>query len=176
MAKSVFTSAANSVAGTFSTNNGGMSAKDVPLGLVTNVSINYSQTVNRIFDMNMDFRATNNKSPMYYVGGRAQGGVSIGRILGPKNQGSDAYCQFYQDYGNVCGIKESLLFSFKADSAERDTRSGPAGECKKTNMEFTVIDPLLTTIGITQNANDVIINENVNFMFADLQCGGGAVQ
>ena len=175
MAESVFKNAANSVAGTFSVNNGGMtSGLGQALGLVTNVSINYSQTVNRIFDMNMDFRPDNNKSPMYYVGGRAQGGVSIGRILGPKNQGQEAYCKFYQDYGNVCGIKESLLFSFKADTADRDKRAGPAGECKKTNMEFTVIDPLLTTIGITQNANDVIINENVNFMFADLQCGGQA--
>jgi len=171
MAKSVFTSAANSVAGTFSTNNGGMSAKDVPLGLVTNVSINYSQTINRIFDMNLDFRGGKNgaeKSAMYYVGGRAQGGVSIGRILGPKG-GADDYCTFYHDYGNVCGIKESILFTFKADTAELSSESG--AKCQKEDMKFTVIDPLLTTIGITQNANDVIINENVNLMFADLQCG-----
>jgi len=168
--KSVFQGAANSVAGTFSVNNGGISTGlGNALGLVTNVSINYSQTINRIFDMNMDFRKDNNSSPMYYVGGRAQGGVSIGRILGPKG-GADDYCKFYHEYGNVCGIKESLLFTFKADTAERQPAGVIGQECKKEDMKFTVIDPLLTTIGITQNANDVIINENVNLMFADLLC------
>lgn len=170
MPKSVFTSAANSVAGTFSVNNGGMTTGlGKALGLVTNVSINYSQTINRIFDMNMDFRPANNKSPMYYVGGRAQGNVSIGRILGPKG-GAQDYCTFYHEYGNVCGIKESLLFTFKADTAERKP-AGADATCDKEDMKFTIIDPLMTTIGITQNANDVIINENVTLMFADLQCG-----
>jgi len=168
---SVFQGAANKVAGTFSTNNGGMSAKDVPLGLVTNVSINYSQTVNRIFDMNLDFRGGKDgaeKSAMYYVGGRAQGGVSIGRVLGPKDGNAD-YCAFYKEYGNICGIKQSILFTFRGDKAVRGAAG--AGKCEKEDMKFTVIDPLLTTIGITQNANDVIINENVNLMFADLLCG-----
>ena len=172
MADSVFTSSANSVAGTFSVNNGGMAAGlNVPLGLVTNVGINYSQSINRLFDMNMDFRPANNSSPMYYVGRRAQGNATIGRILGPKGDADD-YCAFYKEYGNVCGINESILFTFKADDAERQP-GGAGSTCNKRDMKFTIIDPLMTNIGITQNANDVIINENVTLMFADLKCGEG---
>ena len=173
MAESVFSSAANSVAGTFSVNNGGMTAGlDVPLGLVTNVNINYAQTVNRLFDMNMDFRRSNNSSPMYYIGGRAQGTATIGRILGPKNDngGGADYCKFYREYGNVCGIHKSILFTFAADDAVRQD-GGADSTCEKVDMKFTIIDPLMTNIGITQSANDVIINENVTLMFADLQCG-----
>jgi len=170
MADSVFVNSANSVAGTFSVNNGGMSAgPGIALGLVTNVGINYSQSINRLFDMNLDFKKDTNTSPMYYVGGRAQGNATIGRVLGPKG-GPDDYCDFYKEYGNVCGINESITFNFSGDLGV-SKGAGQKQTCTKKEMKFTIMDPIMTSIGITQNSNDVIINENVTMMFVDLKCG-----
>lgn len=164
----VFQEAQNGVVGTFSSNNAGMATgQGKALGLVTNVNIQYSQQVNRIFDMNLSHKINKDKSAMYYIGGRAQGNLTIGRVLGP--QGTP--CQFYSDFGNVCGIQETIRLTFSAGKGNR-TRGqvGQAGKCELQPIQFDITDPLLTNVGITQNSNDVIVNENVTLMFADLQC------
>jgi len=165
----VFSEASNSVVGTFSSNNAGMSTdQGRALGLVTNVNIQYSQQVNRIFDMNLSHKPHRDKSAMYYIGGRAQGQLTIGRVLGPVG----TPCAFYSKFGNVCGIQRTLLLTFKAGKGNRGSAGffGGAAKCKLRTINFKIIDPLLTNIGITQNSNDVVVNENVTLMFADLHC------
>ena len=51
-------------------------------------------------------------------------------------------------------------------------KPGAGGEatCGTEPIEFTIKQPLLTNIGITQNSNDNVVNENVTLMFADLHC------
>ena len=162
----VFSEASNSVVGTFSSNNAGMTTdRGKALGLVTNVNIQYSQQVNRIFDMNLAHKPQKNKSAMYYIGGRAQGQLTIGRVLGP--QGTP--CQFYSDFGNVCGIQQTIRLTFSAGTGKRGA-AGAGGTCELRPIVFDVTDPLLTNVGITQNSNDVVVNENVTLMFADLFC------
>ena len=160
MAGPVFKSAGQVAAGTFSAQKGGMTTDDgQALGIVTNCNIQFSQQVNRIFDMNTDNKV-GDQSPMYYIGGRAQGQLTIGRVLGP--QGSP--CAFYEKFGDVCSIQKSLALTFHGGK-------GTANDtCPTTPIEFTVKQPLLTNMGITQNSNDNIVNENVTLMFADLHC------
>jgi hypothetical protein len=164
-ANSVFTEAANGVVGTFSSNNAGMSTDGAALGLVTNINIQYSQQVNRIFDMNLTHKPTPEKSAMYYIGGRAQGQVTLGRVLGP----SGTPCDFYKDFGNVCGIQKTLILEFQAGKGKQSA-VGRAGKCELQKIVFTIHHPLLTSIGVTQNSNDVIVNENITLMFSDLEC------
>ena len=162
----VFKEASNSLVGTFSSNNAGMSTGlGFALGLVTNVNIQYSQQVNRIFDMNISHKPAKDKSAMYYIGGRAQGQLTMGRVLGP----AGTPCKFYTDFGNVCGIQEVITLTFQAGKPNRG--AGAARTCGLEPVQFDMKDPLLTNVGITQNSNDVIVNENVTLMFSDLSCG-----
>ena len=163
MAGPVFKSAGQVAAGVFSAQKGGMSTDDGDaLGLVTNCNIQFSQQVNRIFDMNQANQVAGGAhgpvAPMYYIGGRAQGQLTIGRVLGP--QGSP--CAFYDKFGDVCNIQKTLGLTFYGGK-------GTVG-CPTTPIEFDIKQPLLTNIGITQNSNDNIVNENVTLMFADLHC------
>ena len=163
MAGPVFKSAGQVSAGTFSAQKGGMTTDDgQALGIVTNCNIQFSQQVNRIFDMNQANRVAGgghgDQAPMYYIGGRAQGQLTIGRVLGP--QGSP--CAFYEKFGDGCKIQKSLALTFHGGKA--------TDNCPTEPIEFTVKQPLLTNIGITQNSNDNIVNENVTLMFADLHC------
>ena len=181
MALSVFKEASNGIAGTFSSNRAGMAVGGAgghggkKLGLVTNVNIQFSQNVSRIFDLNRanavqagagDAEGAD-KNPMYYVGGRAQGTLTLGRILGP----AGSPCEFYKTFGDVCNIYGSVVLTFTGGKGAAGAVAGQPVKCATDKIEFTCISPIITNIGITQNANDTMINENVTMMIADLQCG-----
>ena len=161
MADSIFKEAAPELKGVWSSNRAGISSgKGLPLGVVTNVSINFNQQVNRMFDLNRTGMGVADKAPMYYIGGRAEGQATFGRLIGPGPSG----CSFYSSYGNICDIGDSLVLTFQG--------SGNKG-CGGQSAVYTLTSPILVGVGITQNAQDTMINENAQFMFADMQCSGG---
>lgn len=165
MAGAVFVEASSKVAGTFSSQNAGLvSGAAKALGIITNVNIQYQQSVSRIFDLNRTNKTL--KSPMYYVGGRAQGNLTIGRLLGPK-----ADCDFYTEYGNICKINEELNLTFEGGDPGTSAKAGCGKNKTKT---YSIKQPVLTGIGISQNAQDFMVNENLTLMFADMECDGGA--
>ena len=157
---SVFKEAAPNLQGVFSSQKAGITAGGtVDLGVVSQVQINYSQNVSRIFDLNRAGIGGGGKVPMYYVGGRSEGRATLGRIVGPKGSG----CGFYTNYGDLCNIQPNLQLTFKGSGAS-------IVGCKGKSTKYTMTRPLAISIGISQNAQDTIINENVQFMFADLEC------
>ena len=85
---SVFAEAAPNLKGVFSSNRAGVTGagNGVDLGVVTNIQINYSQNVSRIFDLNRK-NIAGGKAPMYYVGGRSEGRATFGRLIGPAGAG-----------------------------------------------------------------------------------------
>jgi len=176
MPQSVFAEASNGVAGTFSSNRAGIAVGGEgtgKLGLVTNVNIQFSQNISRIFDLNRDnavgvagAAGGGKKNPMYYVGGRSQGTLTLGRILGP----AGSPCDFYIYFGDVCNIRGSITLTFTGGKGAAGANVGQLVQCADEKIEFTCISPVITNIGITQNANDTMINENVTMMIADLHC------
>lgn len=156
---SVFQEAAPNLQGVFSSQRAGIIAGGgVDLGVVSQVQINYSQNVSRIFDLNRGGIAAGGKVPMYYVGGRSEGRATLGRIIGPKGSG----CAFYTKYGDLCNIQPNLQLTFQG--------SGQGLNCGGASSTYTMTRPIAISVGISQNAQDTIINENVQFMFADLEC------
>mgnify|MGYP003640476220 CR=1 FL=1 len=162
---SVFTEAAPQLKGVWSSNRAGLTGGGgLPLGVVTNVSINFNQQISRMFDLNTEGRtgAANaagvKKANMYYIGGRAEGQATFGRLIGPGPSG----CSFYTGYGDICAIgTNSLVLTFKG-SGNMD--------CSGQSSKYTLTGPILVGVGITQNAQDTMINENAQFMFADMEC------
>ena len=159
---SVFKEAAPALKGVWSSNRAGLTGGAVggaaiAMGVVTNVQVNFSQQISRIYDLNRD-NFVAGKAAMYYVGGRAEGRATFGRLIGPGPSG----CNFYFTYGDICAIgKKSLVLTFQG-SGNMD--------CTGQRVAYTLTTPILISVGITQNAQDTMINENAQFMFADMEC------
>jgi hypothetical protein len=160
---SIFKEAAPALKGVMSSNRAGVSSgSGLALGVVTNVSINFNQQVSRIFDLNRTNMAADDKAPMFYVGGRSEGQCTLGRLIGPGATG----CTFYSDYGNICQIEDSIILTFQGSGS--DLHCGNANQAT-----YTLTSPILVGVGITQNAQDTMVNENAQFMFADMECQAG---
>jgi hypothetical protein len=149
----VFAESTPNLKGVWSSNKAGVRGAGGNLGVVTNIQIQFSQTVNRIFDLNRKA----GKGAFYYIGGRAEGRATFGRLIGPAGSG----CDFYAKYGNICNIKDSISITFVGSGK---------GKCGNTTSTYKMMKPIAVQVGITQNAQDTMINENVQFMFADLDC------
>ena len=170
MAGSVFKGAAVEAVGSMSGNKGGISdGPEGVLGIVTNVNINFAQQVSRIFDLNRDNAKADDKGIMYYVGGRATGNLSIGRIIGPSGEGNADVCTFYETYGNICKLAKDFTITFAGQGVTAADAQG--GECNDSQeVKFTIKQPMITNLGITQNSSDTLVTENLQFQFADLEC------
>ena len=159
MGKSVFKEASPHLKGVFSSNRAGVtSPSGMALGVVTNVQINFSQQISRIYDLNRKNKV-GKKAPMYYVGGRAEGRATFGRLIGPGKTG----CGFYTKYGDIC----------KAETNNISLKFRGSGQmnCKGKDVTYTLTSPICISVGISINAQDTMINENAQFMFADMECG-----
>lgn len=170
--KSVFQGAAVKAAGSMSGNKGGISGElGKTLGIVTNVQIQFQQQVSRIFDLNRANAPTGGEEAgiMYFVGGRASGNMTIGRIIGPSGEDKAAaeVCNFYQTYGNICDIASNISITFAGQGVSA-TNSGECNNSQETT--FLIESPMITNMGISQNSQDTMVTENLQFQFADLVC------
>lgn len=142
--------------GSFSSDSAVLTVDKVKLGIVQNAQVQFAQSIARVYDVgNGGGQAAKGAVPVWYVGGRTQGQATLARILGPM---SDALTQFYADMGNVCAPLD-LTFTFSAGCF------GP-GTTKSTI--YTLKAAVAVNIGISVSAQDMIVNENVSLMFANL--------
>lgn len=153
----------------------------VPLGIVQNVQVTFAQQVARIYDVsNGGLSGGSSGVPVFFVGGRTQGQATIARVLGPQ---SGALCDFYNTMGNVCQPQDiSFAFQGGCDSAATGnvqgatptqsvaiaSAKGPANTTNKAS--YTLEGCVMTNIGITVGAQDMIVNENITLMFANMTC------
>lgn len=149
----------------------GEGAMAVPLGIVAQANVQFGQQVARIYDIanggafaNNGGAALNGKVPVFYVGGRTQGQASLQRVLGPQ---SGPLCEFYQKLGNICAPVD-LAFAF----------SGGCDVATGDQTTYTLQDSLLTNVSIGTQSQDMIVNETIAIMFANMECnaGGGGLQ
>ncbi len=138
-------------AGSFASDNAVLATDSTtPLGIVQNVQIQFAQAIARIYAVNQDSKG---KADVYYVGGRTNGQWTMARVIGPD---SKSLGKFYQEFGNVCKPK-SLSFTF---SAQCDTGG--------VKTRYTCEKSVLNNVGISVQANDMLINENCSAIFANL--------
>lgn len=122
--------------------------------LVQNINFQYSQNITRLYDLG------DNK--VYYVGGRTQGQLSIARVIGPRV----LLAQFYQQYGDVCNARGNMcMFQMQRG-------------CEGASFSYTMMYCVITTIGVSAAAADMVINEQSTLMFSSLtyEEGGGVAQ
>lgn len=130
----------------------------VTLGIVSSLQISFAQAISRIYSIGK-VPNSGNKVPVFYVGGRTQGQVTMARVVGPQSAG---VCNFYKTMGNVCDPKD---LTFKLETG---CKGGSGGGKKK--VQYKVEDAVMTNIGLSVGSQDMIVNENMTMMFANLEC------
>ena len=117
--------------------------------LVQNLSIQYQQQINRLYEVGCP--------DVYLIAGRTNGTISMARVIGPKGVMKD----FYAKYGDPC----------KAENLQLDLSPGLCEENSASNSALTAKRAVITSIGISVAANDMLINEQMQMMFITLENG-----
>jgi hypothetical protein len=115
--------------------------------LVQNMGVNYTQQVTRLFEIG---------SPnIYYVGGRTSGQANIARVVGPRKIAGE----FYKTYGDVCKARTNTLHFSLTTGCDGD-------QVGTSRASYTAHFVVITTIGLTVTAADMLINEQLQMMFS----------
>ena len=117
------------------------------------LQMQYQQQVTRIYEIGTNLT--------YFVVGRTSGQVSLGRIIGPTAIAG----AFYARYGDACNAAKNTL-TFTAGAG---CNSGATTRAVGSTAEYTVLHVLINSIGISVNASDMMINEQVAMMFNSLE-------
>ena len=120
------------------------------VGMLTQqLSFNYQQQITRIYEIGTNYS--------FYVAGRTQGNLSIGRTIGPR----PIAVAFYKKYGSVCNAATNHL---DIEMATGCNAAGDNNQAYSFAMKFCVI----SSIGVSVQAQDMMINEQLQVMFASL--------
>ena len=120
--------------------------------IIQNVSIGYSQTISRLYALE--------DGKVYFVAGRTDGQAELQHVIGPKGFQEE----FFRLYGNVCNIKGALVFTSSTGCGQ--TSTGVAGVIASSKISLT--SPVISSVNIQVNANDMIIGEGMRLMFVSL--------
>ena len=146
--------------------SGGTNASGEFLGvgmLTQQLSVQYSQAVTRLYEIGTNFT--------FLVAGRTQGQVTLARVLGPRA----VQMSFYTKYGNVCNADTNNV-NFETETGCEKGTPGAAAPVIPGGLaeghKFGVHNAVITSLGITVNAQDMMINEQITMMFVQLTSGG----
>lgn len=114
--------------------------------LAQNVAIQYQQNINRLWEVG-SFKT-------FFIAGRTQGTLQVKRVIGAKGVGTE----FIKKYADVCNIRGNFIaLQFNAGCADAAGVGGMSAEgC------------VITSVGYSVSAADMIINEDIAMMFAKL--------
>ena len=96
---------------------------------------------------------------VYYVGNRRQGQAQFTRVVA----GSQSFKNLVTTFGNLCRPQDLLLNAKQAACNQKDNAAAVEG-----GVQYTLKDATLTQVGGSVSANDIVVNEQLAFMFADL--------
>ncbi len=111
--------------------------------LIAGLQANYSQNIQRIFELESD--------KAYFIIGRPNGQGSIRAVFGPKAVSQVAYA----DLANPC-IAHNITFSSNGAS------------CEGGDWVRSLNNVILQSIDFQVDAQDMLINENLGFVFATM--------
>lgn len=120
--------------------------------MMQSLSLNYAQNVTRLYEIGRAGESAN----VYYVGGRSQGSMQAAHVLGPKV----SMKQYYENFSDVCQAETNDI---ELRMANAECHSG--GKSVKYKAKYCV----LIQIGMSVTSQDLVINENSQLMFSNLE-------
>ncbi len=118
--------------------------------LVQNISLQYNQPVNRLFEIGT--------SNIYFAPGRPLGSFQIGRIIGKY-----PITAIFGNFGEGIWSTDN-----RQDGAGTITLSSSIGN----NVNYTLSGCVVEAYALASGANDLLIQENVTGQFASLSSSG----
>lgn len=115
--------------------------------LVQSAQWNCQRTLNMLYEIG--------SSAVYYVGNRRQGTAQFTRVV----SGSATFKALVNDFGDICNPEDLVI-----DASQAACGGGVAAG----GVVYTLKDALLTSVGGSVTAQEVVINEQLGFMFIDL--------
>lgn len=115
--------------------------------LVQQVQFTCNRTVNMLYEI-----GSNN---VYYVGNRRQGQCQMSRVVG----GNSSMRQLITKFGDMC----------KPDILELKATGSGGGKCSQAKRTYRMLDATLTSIGASITAQEIVLTENLGFIFSDLE-------
>lgn len=168
-----FSADAAQIAFSFS-NQGGVQERG-GVGLLTQqLNFTYQQQITRLYEIG--------SQRTFFIAGRPQGQASLARVVGPR----EVTLAFYYKFGNVCCVKDNVL-QFRAAAMCFPTGSGTTTEASVSqaandflqtrgdnassgsNLDLKMTGVVITTIGFTVAAENMVINEQVQLMYVALE-------
>lgn len=165
--------------------------------LITQMSIQYQQPIRKIFEIGpwittrslQDLQGNNGNasgSPVYYVAGRPEGSLQIGRIAGPVA----ALGGWYRRYGNICNTLNTLFFVSSSgcigglppgrnepllgfDQFANNNQANGAVRLGRGRIDpylgWYMNGVVITTLGLAAQAQDMMVTENVQCQYVSLR-------
>ena len=143
--------------------NGVIRAEDVTMKIGTLSSIGavlqqaewqLDRTVNMLYEIG--------SSNVYYVGDRRKGQGKFTRVV----TGVKDFKQLVKDLGDLCKAKSNAL-SLTAGSSN----CGAGAQA----LTYNLVGVVLTSLGVSVTAQDIIVTESMGIMFADMSYDEGGV-
>lgn len=110
--------------------------------LAVNSNLSFTQAVTMLFEIG----STN----VYYVGGRAQGQATIGRVVGP----GSVTKSFLAGLGDICSQHAIQLSGTSCNTGGKVT--------------YNCQGAVLTSVAVQVTAQEIVMTETLQFIFADL--------
>ena len=147
---------------TFSTDanspNGGLGL------LVQNFNAQYQQQVNRVWELSPEQNT-------YYVVGRSQGNIGVGRIVGPRLIGYD----FIDKFSDACRASENIIRLNPFTAFCYDSKYDPgvirrsADQSKEDGVARYYVGCLMTGLSTSIQAQDMLINDQLQLMYSSTE-------
>jgi hypothetical protein len=129
------------------------------VGLITRkLEFSYRQAIQRIYEVGTAFT--------YYIAGRAQGSVTMSRVLGPR----PLLFTFYSIYGNVCNAGINTL-SF---AMQQGCISPFDAQAAATFRYMYMVGCVIEALGFAVEAEQMMVSEQTNMLYVALVPEQGA--
>lgn len=151
----VFGGGSQAVSGVLKAENVKLTGWGGPGAIVQQVQVSFERTMNMLYEIG--------SQNVYFVGDRRRGTIQAQRIVG----GSANFGALISKYGEMCNASTNTL---KLDA----TQDGCVG--MKGAVKYTAEGVVLTSVGASVTAQDIVITESLGFQFVELQYeapGGG---
>jgi hypothetical protein len=167
----VFQAAPMSFGGGFKSDTGMLTTASGLSGvLMQNINITYQRPVTKIFELG-NYSAPVGTPPVgkgtnvYYVEGRPQGSLTLGRILGF----GASINAFYVQYGSVCRAgQNNMTLTLSNVECAKAPGDPPSVIPSKIPVTLDLSFCVLTSVGISVTVQNFVVNENCSMEFANM--------
>jgi hypothetical protein len=145
MPSPVFTGAPQAVKGAVKAENVTLTGFSSRGAVVQQMQISFERTMNMIYEVG--------SNDVYYVGDRRRGQIQGSRVVA----GAGSFKEMINKYGDLCNAASNTL-------TLKGTGCGPGAG----SVEYECVGVVLTSIGATVSAQDIVVTENIGFQFVEM--------